>query len=49
MYLVGIYDYANGISLLQPNMTKALEHLEIALEGDFPVAFHIFGEIIHYE
>ena len=30
-------------------MTKALEHLETALEGDFPVAFHIFGEIIQYE
>ena len=45
-YINGIIDDHTGIVLLKPNITKALEHLIFAADGDSPIAYHMMGELI---
>jgi hypothetical protein len=46
--LVGVHDEETGIVILSPNMTRALEMLEIGTQNDYPVANHLLGEIAHF-
>ena len=37
-----------GIWLLRQNISRGMENLQIALDGDLPIAFHTMGEIIQF-
>ena len=38
----------NGLMLLEANVSKAIEKLEMGMQEDYPMSYHLFGEVIHY-
>ena len=46
--MIGVLDEETGLVILKPNISKALEMLDIGVAADYPVANHLMGEVIHF-